>query len=177
MKYYSIANMNGSALIQGCMRMRNLDADQCDRMVMTAMENGINFFDHADIYGAGKSEELFGQVLKSHPGLRDKMIIQSKCAISKGMYDFSKDHILSSVDGSLRRLGVDYLDSLLLHRPDTLMDEEVAEAFDALQSSGKVKAFGVSNQSSHQMKLLQSLVSQPLLFNRGWLTRDCSSFI
>ena len=135
MKYVSIGNkISASAVSLGCMRMARLDNGQVDAIIDCALENGINFFDHADIYGKGESERLFGDYLKAHPHAREKMLIQTKCAIHDGQYDFSKEHILRSVDGSLARLGVDYIDFLLLHRPDTLMEpEEVAEAFDANQ--------------------------------------------
>ena len=131
------------------------------------MENGINYFDHADIYGGGNSEKLFGGYLKRHAGVRDKIFIQTKCAIHDKQYDFSKEHIISSVEGSLERLGVDYVDALLLHRPDTLMEpDEVAEAFDLLQSSGKVRNFGVSNHNPMQIELLKTTVNQPIVANQ-----------
>ena len=121
-----------SAIALGCMRMGHLDEKRVDAIIDTALEKGINFFDHADIYGGGNSERVFGGYLARHAGAREKMLIQTKCAIHDGQYDFSKEHILKSVDGSLSRLGVDYIDVLLLHRPDTLMEpEEVAEAFEA----------------------------------------------
>ncbi len=160
-------NINASAISLGCMRMSGLDEKRVDAIIDTALENGINFFDHADIYGGGKSEQLFGEYLKRHPGARDRMIIQSKCAIRRGQYDFSKEHIINSVDGILSRLGIEQLDVLLLHRPDTLMEpEEVKEAFDALESAGKVKAFGVSNHNLMQIELLKTAVNQPLVINQ-----------
>lgn len=156
-----------SAISLGCMRMGGLDEVRIDAIMDTALENGINFFDHADIYGKGTAEEVFGEYLKRHPGVREKMMIQTKCAIHDGQFDFSKEHILKSVDGSLSRLGVDYIDVLLLHRPDTLMEpDEVAEAFDKLESSGKVRYFGVSNQNMMQMELLKTAVKQPLIINQ-----------
>lgn len=159
--------LNASAISLGCMRMGGLDADRVDAIVDSALENGINFFDHADIYGGGNAERVFGEYLKRHPGVREKIMIQTKCAIHDGQFDFSKEHILKSVDGSLSRLGVDYIDVLLLHRPDTLMEpEEVAEAFDKLESTGKVKSFGVSNQNVMQMELLKTAVKQPLIINQ-----------
>ncbi len=159
--------MEASAISLGCMRMSELDEKRVDAVMDTAIENGINFFDHADIYGGGNAEEVFGGYLKRHHGEREKIIIQTKCAIHDGQFDFSKEHILKSVDGSLSRLGVDYLDVLLLHRPDTLMiPEEVAEAFDSLEQSGKVKYFGVSNQNMMQMELLKTAVKQPLIINQ-----------
>ena len=124
-----------SAISLGCMRMSDLGNKEVDAILDTAIENGINFFDHADIYGGGRAEKVFGEYLKRHKGQRERMMIQTKCAIHDGQFDFSIEHILKSVDGSLMRLGVDYIDVLLLHRPDTLMEpEEVAEAFDVLES-------------------------------------------
>ena len=119
------------------------------------------------IYGGGNAEKVFGEYLKRHKGAREKMMIQTKCAIHDGQFDFSKEHILKSVDGCLSRLGVDCVDVLLLHRPDTLMEpDEVAEAFDKLETSGKVKHFGVSNQHMMQMELLKTAVKQPLIINQ-----------
>lgn len=167
MKTINIGNMTASAISLGCMRMSNLEKNQVDAIMETAISNGINFFDHADIYGGGNSEKLFGEYLKRHAGVRDKIFIQTKCAIHDGQFDFSKEHILKSVEGSLERLGVDYVDALLLHRPDTLMEpEEVAEAFDILESSGKVRSFGVSNQNLMQIELLKTAVKQPLIINQ-----------
>lgn len=132
-----------SELALGCMRLCNLDTKAAESLLRTAMEQGINFFDHADIYGKGGSESLFASALGMAPSLRGQIVIQTKCAIHDGMYDFSKEHILKSVECSLRRLQTDYIDILLLHRPDTLMEpEEVAEAFAALRQSGKVRYFG-----------------------------------
>lgn len=156
-----------SAVSLGCMRMSGLSDERVDAIMDCAFENGINYFDHADIYGGGNSEVLFGKYLKRHPEARDKMVLQTKCAIRPGQYDFSKEHILNAVDGSLSRLGVDYVDALLLHRPDTLMEpEEVAEAFDILHSSSKVRHFGVSNHNWMQMELLKTAVKQPLIANQ-----------
>ena len=168
MKNIRIGNMlEASAISLGCMRMGDRDEKTVDAIVNAALENGINFFDHADIYGRGKSEELFGGYLKRNKGCREKILIQTKCAIHDGQYDFSKEHILKSVEGSLSRLGVDYIDVLLLHRPDTLMEpEEVAEAFNKLESEGKVKYFGVSNHNSMQIELLKTAVKQPLIINQ-----------
>ena len=151
----------------GCMRIVELEnADAVKGWVDTALEHGINFFDHADIYGKGRCEELFGQVLT--PSLREKIILQSKCSIRPGIaFDFSKEHILNSVDGILKRLNTEYLDILLLHRPDTLMEpEEVADAFRILKENGKVRHFGVSNQTPMQMELLSKYCDEPLLINQ-----------
>ncbi len=167
MKTVHIGNMTASAVSLGCMRMGNLDEKRVDAIMDAALENGINYFDHADIYGRGSSERLFGEYLSRHAGVREGIYIQTKCAIHDGQYDFSKEHILASVEGSLSRLGVDYLDALLLHRPDTLMEpDEVAEAFDILSSSGKVRHFGVSNHNPMQIELLKTAVKQPLLINQ-----------
>ena len=168
MKKIKIGGMpEASAICLGCMRMGALEEARVDAIVDAALENGINFFDHADIYGGGNAEQAFGNYLKRHPQIRDNILIQTKCAIHDGQFDFSKDHILSSVDESLCRLGVDYIDALLLHRPDTLMEpEEVAEAFDILESSGKVRHFGVSNQHMLQIELLKTAVRQPLIINQ-----------
>ncbi len=141
-----------------------------------ALEAGINFFDHADIYTYGKSETIFGRFLADHPGLRERITLQSKCGIRAAgdsdpsapvRMDFSRQHILTTVEGSLRRLGVERLDVLLLHRPDLLMEpQEVAEAFDALSSRGQVRFFGLSNHTPAQTALLRDTVRQPLIVNQ-----------
>lgn len=149
----------------GCMRISDMSEKEVSAFVDTALSQGANFFDHADIYGGGKSEEVFGKAIT--PSVRDKIFIQTKCGIRKGMFDFSYEHIVSSVEGSLKRLGTDYIDVLLLHRPDALMEpEEVARAFDHLKSTGKVRNFGVSNQNPYQMQLLQSCLDMPLCANQ-----------
>ena len=157
-----------SRLALGHMRIFMKSVDEVDELIKKALDLGINFFDHADIYGGGRCEELFGEVLQRHPEYREKMIIQSKCAIVPGKrYDFSKEHILSSVDGILSRLKIGYLDILLLHRPDALCDpKEVAEAFDELYESGKVRYFGVSNHTPYQIKLLQKYIKHPIIINQ-----------
>lgn len=169
MKTITLNNTNLSIpeIGMGCMRIVELEnADAVKGWVDTALENGINFFDHADIYGKGRCEELFGKVLT--PSLREKIILQSKCSIRPGIaFDFSKEHILNSVDGILKRLNTEYLDILLLHRPDTLMEpEEVADAFRILKENGKVRHFGVSNQTPMQMELLSKYCDEPLLINQ-----------
>ena len=169
MKTITLNNTNLSIpeIGMGCMRIVELEnVDTVKGWVDTALEHGINFFDHADIYGKGRCEELFGQVLT--PSLREKIILQSKCSIRPGIaFDFSKEHILNSVDGILKRLNTEYLDILLLHRPDTLMEpEEVADAFRILKESGKVRHFGVSNQTPMQMELLSKYCDEPLLINQ-----------
>ena len=159
MRYLEYGNTGRkvSVIGLGCMRMDDLGQKQAEKVVRTAVDCGINFFDHADIYGGGRSEEIFAGVMKKEPSLRDGIFIQSKCAIRDGMYDFSKTHILKSVEGILSRLGTDRLDCLLLHRPDALMEpDEVNRAFEDLYESGKVLSFGVSNMNRFQMELLQS---------------------
>lgn len=159
--------INSSAVVMGCMRIGNMSINEVEKLVYTALENGINFFDHADIYADGESEKIFGEVLKIHSDLREKIYIQSKCGIRQGMYDFSKEHIISSVEHSLKRLNTDYLDTLLLHRPDALCEPtEVAQAFDELYKSGKVRHFGVSNHNPYQIMLLQKYLSQPIIINQ-----------
>ena len=156
-----------SRIALGCMRMAKLTDSEATAVVGKAMELGISFFDHADIYGGGESEIRFAQALKQACLQRENLCIQSKCGIRQGYFDFSKEHILQSVDGSLRRLGTDYLDVLALHRPDALMDPaEVAEAFYQLQRAGKVRYFGVSNHNRYQIELLQSYLEQPLVVNQ-----------
>ena len=151
----------------GCMRINSLEKPEAERFVQTALEEGANFFDHADIYGSGTCEEIFADAIHMNAEIREKIILQSKCGIRKGMFDFSKEYILESVDGILKRLNTEYLDVLLLHRPDALVEpEEVAEAFDSLEKSGKVRHFGVSNQNPMQIQLLQKFVKQPLVANQ-----------
>ena len=155
----------------GCMRFASLDVPAVSELIATAIEEGINFFDHADIYGGGRSEELFAKALKNLPVSRDDVVLQSKCGIRRGYYDFSKEHIIGSVEGSLKRLDTDYLDVLLLHRPDTLMEpEEVAEAFDCLKRQGKVRYFGVSNHNPMQIELLGKYLEQYLIVNQMQLS-------
>ena len=169
MKYTTLgkSDLNASSIILGCMRINSLNEKELTTLINTSIEEGINLFDHADIYGNGSCEELFGNVLNSNPGLRDKILLQSKCSIRNGFYDLSKDHILTSVDNSLNRLQTDYLDLLILHRPDTLMEpEEIAEAFTKLSDSGKVKNFGISNFNSIQIELLKKYIDHPLIVNQ-----------
>lgn len=169
MKQIKIVNsdLNVSEISLGCMRISDLTNAEINTLVHTAMDEGINFFDHADIYGGGQSEAKFADALGMNPRLREQMLIQTKCGIRQGEYDFSKEHILEAVDGSLKRLQTDYVDVLLLHRPDALVEpEEVAEAFTSLQKSGKVKNFGVSNMNPMQIELLRKSVRQNILFNQ-----------
>ncbi len=156
-----------SRIALGCMRMAALDKQEAVKVLETSLSQGINFFDHADIYGGGQSEIRFAQAIQDLGVNRDTILLQSKCGIRKGYFDFSKDYILESVDGILTRLETDYLDVLALHRPDALMEaEEVAEAFYLLKKAGKVRHFGVSNQNIYQMELLQSYLDQPLAVNQ-----------
>ena len=178
-----------SRIAYGCMRIGDTwtgDAPTTETKkaaraaVRAAMDEGINLFDHADIYCGGKSEELFSLIWNDAHGLRERIILQSKCGIRQagdpapgapGRYDFSYDHIVEAVNGSLRRLKTDYLDLLLLHRPDALVEpQEVGRAFDALERSGKVRFFGVSNHTAGQIELLRRFVDQPLVVNQVQLS-------
>lgn len=162
----------------GCMRINSLSSTEAEGFLRAALEEGLNFFDHADIYGGGACEEKFADAVRMNDDIREKIILQSKCGIRKGMYDFSRQHILEAVEGSLKRLGTDYLDVLLLHRPDALAEpEEVAEAFDILKSSGKVRNFGVSNQKPMQIELLKRTIKQPIAANQLQLSITNSSMI
>ena len=159
-----------SEIVLGMMRIEDKSVKEVEELVETALSVGINAFDSADIYGRGRCEELLGLVLKNRPDLREEMWIQSKCGIrieEFTYFDFSKDYIIKSVDGILQRLKIDHLDSLLLHRPDALMEsDQVAEAFDLLYKQGKVRNFGVSNQNPMMMELLKKDVKQPLAVNQ-----------
>ena len=159
-----------SEIVLGMMRIKDKSVKEVEELVETALSVGINAFDLADIYGRGRCEELLGLVLKNRPDLREEMWIQSKCGIrieEFTYFDFSKDYIIKSVDGILQRLKIDHLDSLLLHRPDALMEsDQVAEAFDFLYKQGKVRDFGVSNQNPMMMELLKKDVKQPLAVNQ-----------
>lgn len=159
-----------SEVVLGLMRISEMTVDQVEELIESALTVGINAFDIADCYGHGKCEQILGEVLKRRPDLREKMWIQSKCGIRMEeftYFDFSKEHILEAVDGILERLNVGYIDSLLLHRPDALMEPaEIAEAFDLLKAQGKVIDFGVSNQNPMMMALIQKDVKQPLVANQ-----------
>ncbi|HYN87758.1 MAG TPA: aldo/keto reductase [Ardenticatenaceae bacterium] len=187
MNSYRIPNttLEVSRIAYGCMQLGGpwdrspygpAETARAAKLLATAVEQGVTLFDHADIYAMGKSEAVFGEALRQSPGLRERIVIQSKCGIrfrddptpgDPGRYDFSYEHIVRSVEGSLRRLQTDYLDILLLHRPDPLVEpEEVARAFDELQREGKVRYFGVSNHTPGQMALLQKHLDQPLIANQ-----------
>ncbi len=169
MKKIKIANtdMTASQLILGCMRINESGKNPVET-IQTAYDHGINFFDHADSYGDGECETIFSKALKETSISRSDIYLQSKVGIKPGIaFDFSKQHIIEAVEGSLKRLDTDYLDALLLHRPDTLVEpEEVAEAFSQLEKAGKVRAFGVSNQNPGQIELLKTAVKQPLNINQ-----------
>ena len=167
-------NLGNSGLVSanislGCMRMAALSDNKVAKVIAAAYDSGIDLFEHADIYGGGDCEEIFAKGLRNAGIKREDVLIQTKCGIRPdfGMFDFSKEHILNSVDKSLQRLGTDYIDLLALHRPDTLMNpEEVAEAFDKLHSSGKVRYFGMSNQNVGQIEFLSKYVGQKLIVNQ-----------
>ena len=186
MKTYRIARtpLEVSRIAYGCWRTGGWDAAPLSEMtrkealaaIRAALDAGINSFDHADIYGQGKGEEAFSGIWQDRPGLRPGIVVQTKCGIrfkndpvegTPGRYDFSREHIVRSVEGSLKRLKTDYVDILLLHRPDALVEpEDVAAAFDSLHASGKVRYFGVSNHSAWQIQLLGRWVRQPLVVNQ-----------
>ena len=182
MKNIDIVNgsQNVSTIIQGCMRMPNLTKEEATRVIRTAFDCGINFFDHATCYGNGEAEIRFGEAFPLTGIRREDILIQSKCGLcfDRNEFDWTKENILSSVNDSLRRLQIDYLDTLLLHRPDVLFEpEEVAEAFDELQKSGKVRYFGVSNLMPMQIELLKKYVKQPLIINQLQLSLEQSQLI
>lgn len=156
------------AIVVGCMRLSDKNVSEMQSFLHTALDQGAYFFDHADIYGGGQSETIFGEALAKDPSIkREELFLQSKCGIRQGFFDFSKDYIIGSVDGILKRLQTDYLDALLLHRPDALVEpEEVAEAFEELYTKGKVRYFGVSNHKPMQIELLKRYVKQPLIINQ-----------
>ncbi|MEE3470236.1 MAG: aldo/keto reductase [Butyrivibrio hungatei] len=182
MKYIDIMNgpQNASAIIQGCMRMPSLSAEEAAEVIRTAYECGINFFDHATCYGMGEAEERFAEAFPLTGIKRENIFIQSKCGIcpERSEFDWTKENIIASVDGILGRLKCEYLDTLLLHRPDLLFDpEEVAEAFDELEEAGKVCRFGVSNLMPMQIELLKKYVKQPLVINQVQLSLEQSQLI
>ncbi len=186
MKEININNTNLKLpkIAVGCMRLSNLNDSEAQSFINTAISLRLNFFDHADIYGGGgRCEEIFSKAIGMNQQIREQIIIQSKCGIrrdipGKTFFDFSKDYILNSVDGILKRLKTDYLDILLLHRPDALVEpQEVAEAFDRLFSSGKVRYFGVSNQKPLQIELLQKYINQRIIINQLQLSITNSGMI
>ena len=182
MKKINVVNgpQNASAIILGCMRMPALSVNDAEKMIQTAMSLGVNFFDNATCYTAGEAETRFGDAFAQSGIPREDVIIQSKCGLNFecSEFDWTKRNILSSVDDSLRRMRTDYLDVLLLHRPDLIFDpEEVAEAFDILEKNGKVRWFGVSNVPTLQMALLRRYVRQPLVFNQLQFSLEQSQLI
>ncbi len=169
-----------SVIIQGCMRMPALTVDEAAKVIETDVECGVNFFDHATCYGNGEAEQRFGDAFAASGLKREDVILQSKCGMhfDRQEFDWSRDDILESVDGSLKRLGTEYLDVLLLHRPDLLFEpEQVAEAFDRLYTSGKVRFFGVSNVTPGQLMLLKKFVKQPLVINQLQFSLDQTQLI
>ena len=182
MQYQNIKNgpSEVSRIILGCMRMPSLSVQEAARQIEKAVEGGINFFDHATCYGRGEAEKRFGDALRETSIKREDLRIQSKCGLcfERNEFDWTKENILTSVDESLQRLKMDYLDVLLLHRPDLIYDpEEVAEAFEALEKSGKVRFFGVSNVPMMQLKVLKKFVKQPLSINQLQLSITASQLI
>ena len=171
---------NASRIILGCMRMPALSAAEAAGMIRTAWAEGINHFDHATCYGDGEAETRFGDAFPDTGLKREDIILQGKCGLhfDRMEFDWSRDDIIAGAEGSLKRLKTDYLDVLLLHRPDLLFDpEEVAEAFDALERSGKVRFFGVSNVTPGQLELLRKYVRQPLVFNQLQFSLDQTQLI
>lgn len=163
------SSLSVSQIGLGCMRMAALDVNETRDVIQTALNAGINFFDHADIYGGGQSETIFGEALRTLDIQRSDIVIQSKIGIRPdlGLYDFSFDHIINATEGILNRLQTNYLDVLLLHRPDALMDpRDVARALNLLHESHKVRHFGVSNFTPLQIELLQRELNFPLLVNQ-----------
>ncbi|ODJ56012.1 aldo/keto reductase [Brochothrix thermosphacta] len=161
------SNLKVSDIALGCMRMSSLEISEAAKVLDASIAGGINFFDHADIYGGGESEVVFSKAIKELNVSRENLILQSKCGITKQGFNFSKGHIVDSVDGILKRLDTDYLDLLVLHRPDALMEpEEIASAFNELEKNGKVRQFGVSNQNPQQIELLKTAIEQPLVVNQ-----------
>ena len=183
MKTINVVNgpANASAIILGCMRMPALSIDQAEKMIQTAVELGVNFFDNATCYGEdGEAEKRFGDAFKQSGLKREDVIIQSKCGLrfERNEFDWTKENILTSVDESLSRMKLEYLDALLLHRPDLIFEpEQVAEAFDILAKNGKVRYFGVSNVPPMELELLKRYVKQPLVFNQVQFSLEQSQLI
>ncbi len=177
MQYCTLRGNRASKVVMGCMRIADKTVEETEAVLIEAMKAGVNMFDLADIYGNGDCERIFGVAIRDLGVSRKDYILQTKCGIAKvdgkiSRYDFSEEYILSSVEGCLKRLNTDYIDMLLLHRPDTLMEpEEVAAAFEKLQAAGKVRAFGVSNCSASQIRLLKSagvkVVANQVQFSLG----------
>jgi len=171
MKTVAVGEIAAPNVVLGLMRIRDMSDDAVRALIAAARDAGIDFFDHAAVYGheLHGCERRFAEAMRLTPSERDQITLQTKCGIvPDGPYfDFSYEHIISSVEGSLRALETDRLDILLLHRPDALVEPaEVARAFDELEASGKVRAFGVSNHTPRQIDLLKSAVTQPLVANQ-----------
>jgi len=168
MKRISIGSrFEASAVALGAMRMASLSVEEAEKVVLSAYENGIDYVDHADIYGGGKSEEIFSGVLKRNPFLRNKLLLQDKVGIARGYYDASYSHIIEAAEGCLKRLNVESIHALLLHRPDALMEpDETAEAFMRLKKDGKVRFFGVSNENPAQIELLNRYMPGEIIINQ-----------
>ena len=182
MKTINVANgpQNVPAIIQGCMRMPALSVADAAKVIRNAYDLGVTFFDHATCYGNGEAEQRFGDAFPQTGLKREDVFLQGKVGLcfERGEFDWTKENILASVDDSLRRLGTDYLDAVLLHRPDVIFEpEEVAEAFQKLADGGKVKYFGVSNLMPMQIELLKKYVRQPLVFNQVQLSLEQSQLI
>ena len=182
MQTINIANgpENVSRLILGCMRMPALSTEAAAKIIQTAYDLGINFVDHATCYGDGEAETRFGDALPMTDVKREDLIIQSKCGLrfDRQIFDWRKSNIIDSVDGILKRLKIEYLDILLLHRPDLLYEpEQIAEAFDELEAAGKVRHFGVSNTLPMQIEYLKKYVKQPLKINQLQLSIEQSQLI
>ncbi|MDR1432385.1 MAG: aldo/keto reductase [Propionibacteriaceae bacterium] len=178
MKTLALPNtpLTAPQIVAGMMRINTKTAAQIQELVDSALEVGINFFDHANVYGGyeHECEELFAKALKWTPAQREQMILQTKFGIvsKDGPYfDFSYAELIRAAEGSLKALRTDYIDIILLHRPDALVEpEEVARAFDELHAAGKVRHFGVSNQTPGQLELLRRTVRQPLIANQVQLS-------
>lgn len=161
------SDMDASRIALSCKRLDKLSYQEAVKLIDTALEQGITLFDHAEVYGNGRCEEVFGQIISDNKGMRQRMRIQTKCGCYQGYYDLSRAHIISSVEDSLKRLKADCIDILLLHRPDYLMDiDDVAEAITYLKKNGKVRQFGVSHFSPEQIELLQESCRELLLIDR-----------
>jgi predicted oxidoreductase len=165
-------DLTASNIVLGLMRISGLSHEEIRTLVKAALDEGITMFDHADVYGGTHGcEARFGDAVKFTPAERERVIVQTKAGIRSGYYDFSREHILEAAEGSLKALKLDYIDVLLLHRPDTLVEpDEVAAAFDELHTAGKVRNFGVSNSTPGQIELLKRSVKQPLAFNQVQLS-------
>lgn len=168
------------AIVQGCMRMPGLNVEDAARVIRNAFELGVSFFDHATCYGGGEAERRFGEAFPLTGLRREDVLLQDKVGLhfERGEFDLTRENILYQVENSLKLLRTDYLDVLLLHRPDLIMEpEKIAEAFDRLETAGKVRYFGVSNFMPMQMELLRRYVRQPLVFNQLQLSLDSSMLI